>query len=146
MFRGLRPMHAARQMLFASVVLAGVLSMTSYQGAFAMDSRCSHYAQTPYMSSNSLKGYGEASCSVYENREAGSQLKEDLAWGQPDPTLAESSWEAVGDFHSRTASRTMVWRQDGDTQEYYTRFWTYDSVYGRDQVDSGQLATHWAWR
>lgn len=119
--------------------------MASYQVAFA-DSRCSHYAQRPYMDYNILKGYGEASCSVYENREVGSQLKEDVAWGRPDPTLVESSWEAASYNHSRTAQRSVVWRDNGDTQEYYTRFWTYDSVYGRHQVDSSQLATHYSWR
>lgn len=83
-----------------------------------------------------------ATCSVWDNREVGAQLKEDLSV-QPDPTLGEAVWEGAQTSHSRTATRSMHFDNDGDSQQYYTRAWTYDSVYGRNQNDGSRLTTHY---
>lgn len=124
-----------------AAVLVGITAVAIMEPAYA-DTRCSHYAQVPYVSGSVIYAYGEASCSVWENRGVGSRLREDL-YLRPDRTVAEVYWEGSSNFHSRTASKSAVYDNDGDTQEYFTYFWTYDSVYGTTGINSAQLASHW---
>lgn len=119
----------------AIVVMAPSVSAGEYT---TLDSSCSLYARRPLLASGVISAYGEASCSIFDNRGVGVSLLWAQPGSSPDPVLATAYWEGSSDFHSREA--TIPSTQCVSGRGYYTKVWTYDAIRGTKVEYSSQLS------